>query len=244
MSAAGAMACALPAALRVSAAGSTGMLHAWVALAAVGMGPMLLAVVVLRGAREGLRAFAGEGAALRAWGVGVWVALQFVVLALLGAVLRQNTHQHALAGVTYAFVALGVAAGAAVACARTVVILRASSPSVRKGLLVVLTGAVLLAVGAVSLRFVRAVWQDPMPSAAAATVVDVLAFALAALFSSRPSFARRRPIALLGTPVALAVALAGAPASRDAALRGVVDDRAPMFAPMVDIGSSEPASAP
>jgi hypothetical protein len=205
---------------------------------------MLLAVVVLRGAREGLRAFAGEGAGLRAWGVGVWVAVQFVVLALVGAVLREKTHQHALAGVTYAFVALAVAAGAALACARTVAILRASSPGMRRGLLVVLSGAVLLAVAAVSLRFVRAVWHDPMPSAAAATVVDVLAFALAALFSSRPSFAGRRPIALLGAPVALAVALAGAPASRDAALRGVVDERAPMFAPMVDIGSSEPGSAP
>jgi hypothetical protein len=237
LSGAAALACALPAALRVSASGSTPTVHAWVALAACGVAPMLLAVVVLRGAREGLRGFAGEGAALRAWGAGLWVAAQFVVLALVGAVLREKTHQHALAGVTYAFVALVVAAGSAVACARLVAIARTSSPGVRRALLAILTGLALLAVGAIGLRFARAVSHDPLPSGAAATVIDVLAFALAALFSSRPSFAPRRAIAFLGAPLALAVAVTGASARRDPALRGVMNDRAPVFASLVDFGA-------
>ncbi len=237
------LACALPAALRVSSGASTGTMHAWVALAAVGMLPMLLAVIVLRGAREGLRAFAGEGAGLRVWGFGMWVAAQFVVLSVVGAVLREKTHQHALAGVTYAVVALVVALGTAVTCARFVALVRDASPAARRLLLVALTGVALAAVGAVGLRFVRAVWQDPMPSAPAAMVVDVLAFGLAALFASRPSFAPRRVVAFLSAPVALAVALAGAPAARDPGLRGAVDDRAPMFAPMVDLTAPAPGPA-
>src|SRR5208283_2583547 len=92
LSAAAALACALPAALRVSSAGggsgANGTAHAWVALAAAELVPMLVAVLVLRGAREGLRAFTGEGAGLRAWGMAVWVGAQFVSLAAVGAVLR------------------------------------------------------------------------------------------------------------------------------------------------------------
>jgi hypothetical protein len=237
LAAAGAMACALPAALRVSSAASSGTVRAWVALAAAGLVPMLLAVVVLRGAREGLRAFAGEGAGLRVWGAGMWVATQFVVLAIVGALLRATTHQHALAGVTYAFIALFVAAGSAIVCARVVGILHASSVRTRRILLVALTALALLAVGAVGMRFVRAVWRDPTPSPPAAMVVDVLAFALAALFSSRPSFAPRRAIAVVGPPAAVALLILGVPARKDPALRAAFEDRAPLFAPIVDMTS-------
>jgi hypothetical protein len=241
LAAAGALACALPAALRVSSsasgAGATGTVRAWFALAAAGLVPMLASVVVLRGAREGLRAFTGEGAGLRVWGAGMWVATQFVGLAIVGAVLRATTHQHALAGVTYAFIALFVAAGSAIVCARVVAILRASSVRVRRVLLVVLTALALLAVGAVGMRFARAVWRDPTPSAAAAMVVDVLAFALAALFSSRPSFAPRRAIAVVGPPAAVALLVLGAPARKDPALRAAFADRAPLFAPIVEMTS-------
>ena len=244
LSVAAAVACALPAALRVSpTAGSAGggTVHAWMALAAGGLLPMLFAVVVLRGAREGLRAFVGEGAALRAWGVGMWAAMQFVVLSMVGALLRAKTHQHALAGVTYAFVALLVALGAAIVCARIVASLRGSSERSRRILVVALSLLTLTAAGAVGLRFARAVWHDPMPSTAAATVIDVLAFGLAALFSSRPSFASRKTLALLGPPLAIAIVGFAAAAPRDPALRGAIDDRAPFFASFVDAASSPPS---
>jgi hypothetical protein len=239
LAALGALACALPAALRVSAAasaaGAGSTVKAWVALAAAGLVPMLAAVVVLRGAREGLRAFTGQGAGLRVWGAVMWVATQFVVLAIAGAVLRATTHQHALAGVTYAFVALFVAAGSAIVCTRVVAILRASTDRTRRILLAALTALALLAVGAVGMRFAQAVWHDATPSAAAATVVDVLAFALAALFSSRPSFAPRRALAMVGPPAAVALLVLGVPARRDPSLRTAFEDRAPLFAPIVDM---------
>ena len=83
--------------------------RAWVALAAAALVPMVAAVVVLRGAREGLRAFAGPGAGLRAFGVGLWIASLIVAFTFFGGVLRAHTHHHGLAGVTFAFGALGLA---------------------------------------------------------------------------------------------------------------------------------------
>src|SRR5258708_6925172 len=76
---ASAMAGALPAALRVGAGLGAGLGQdatgrVWTGLAAVSLVPMVAAVVVLRGAREGLRAFGGPGAELRAYGVGLWAA--------------------------------------------------------------------------------------------------------------------------------------------------------------------------
>jgi hypothetical protein len=243
LSVAAALACALPAALRVSASGvatgtTTGRI--WIALAAADLLPMLMAVVVLRGAREGLRALAGEGAGLRAWGLALWVALQFVVLTVVGAVLRATTHQHALAAVTHAFAALAVAIGSALVCARIVAIVAAAPPRTRRALLVLLSCLALVAVAAVGMRFLRAVWREPTPSPAAATVVDVLAFGLAALFGSRPSFALRRSIGLLGVPAAVVVFLAGLPVLRDPVLRRAVHDRAPLLAPIVEVPGATP----
>src|SRR5579872_5733842 len=93
--------CTLPAALRVSGSGLTdaGPLRAWVALAAAALGPMIATVLILRAARDGLRAFGGEGAELRAYGAGLWLASLLVGFSVFGSVLRATTHHHALAGV-------------------------------------------------------------------------------------------------------------------------------------------------
>jgi hypothetical protein len=243
LSAAAALACALPAALRVSASGvamgtTTGRI--WIALAAADLLPMLMAVLVLRGAREGLRALAGEGAGLRAWGLALWGALQFAILTVVGAVLRATTHQHALAAVTYAFAALAVAIASALVCARIVAVVAAASPRTRRVLLVALSCLALIAVAAIGMRFLRAVWREPTPSPAAATVIDVLAFGLAALFGSRPSFALRGPIGVFGVPAAIVVFLVGLPVLRDPALRRAVHDRAPLIAPIVEVPGASP----
>jgi hypothetical protein len=115
LAAAGAVVCSAPATFRLSAALGGGALNAraWLALSAAALGPMVAAIVVLRGAGEGLRAFAGPGAALRAFGVGLWLVSLLVALSWFGSILRAATHHHALAGVTYAFgaLALGVAFG-------------------------------------------------------------------------------------------------------------------------------------
>lgn len=148
LAAAAAMACALPAALRVGpglAQDGTG--RVWTGLAAASLVPMVSAVVVLRGAREGLRAFGGPEAELRAYGVALWASSLLVALTLLGSVLRAATHQHALAGVTFAFGALGMAIGLALVCVRLVAILRGASAAVRGGLALALAMVIFAALG-------------------------------------------------------------------------------------------------
>jgi hypothetical protein len=232
LAAAAALACSVPAAVRVGpVAGGAGLLHAWLGLAAAALGPMVVAVAVLRGAREGLRAFGGPGAGLRAFGAGLWLASMLVVLSVFGSVLRATTHQHALAGVTFAFGALAVAVGAGLVCARLVAILSARSPGARRALVALLGAVALLALAWVGLRFVRAVSHEAAPSAAAATVVDVLAFVLAALLASRRPLLARRVLAYVGPPVVVVVAALGIGALRGDALRDAVIDRAPAFAP-------------
>jgi hypothetical protein len=243
LAAAAAMAAALPAALRVGAGLGAGLGaelgqdatgRVWTGLAAASLVPMVVAVVVLRGAREGLRAFGGPGAELRAYGVGLWASSLLVALALVGSVLRATTHQHALAGVTFAFGAVGVAVGLALGCVRVVAILRDAPSRLRHALALALAMVVFAALGWIGIRFLHAASQEPASAPAAGMVVDVLAFALAALFAARRSLAARRAVAVVGPPVAVAIAALGFSALRDAPLRAAIDDRAPAFASVVD----------
>jgi hypothetical protein len=229
------MAGALPAALRVGAGlGQDATGRAWTGLAAASLAPMVGAVVVLRGAREGLHAFGGPGAELRAYGVVLWAGSLLAAFALLGSVLRATTHHHALAGVTFAFVAVAVAAGLALLCVRIVAILRQAPARVRRSVALTLGGCLLVALGGIGMRFLHAASQEPTSAPAAGMVVDVLAFSLAAVFAARRSLASRRAVALLGPPVAVAIAALGFSALGDASLRTAIDDRAPAFATLVD----------
>jgi hypothetical protein len=80
-----------PAALRVSSA-PDGASGAWPALAAALFFPMLGAIYLLRRTRQGVRAFAGTGAEIRALGLFLFSALLVVTMALLGAGLRAATN--------------------------------------------------------------------------------------------------------------------------------------------------------
>jgi len=232
LAAAAALTCSLPATMRVSnALASEGTVKVWVALAAAALGPMVAAVIVLRGAREGLRAFGGPGSALRAFGVALWLSTLLVGLSLFGSVLRATTHHHALAGVTFAFGAVALATGSAVVCARVVSILREAPRGVRRGLALALGFVACAAVAWVAIGFVGAAASSDDPSSAAAgTVVDVLAFALAAVFGARRSFVARRVLALVGPPVAVVLLAVGASTLKDAPLRDAIEARAPAFA--------------
>ncbi len=223
--------CVLPATLRVCAAigPDESEMRVAVALAAAALGPMVASILVLRGAREGLRAFAGLGVEVRAFGLALWLASLLVTFSVFGSVLRATTHHHALAGVTFAFGALALAVGSAVLCARFVAILRAASPTMRRVMAMALGTAMAAAVGWVGVQFMRATAHDPASASAAAIVVDVLAFALAAGFAAQPSFALRRPLALSGPPVAIVIAVLGVTALRDATLRHAIDEHAPAF---------------
>jgi hypothetical protein len=232
-----ALACALPAAMRVgSAVGATQETtgRAWTALAAAALVPMVAAVVTLRGAGEGLRGYAGPGAELRAYGVALWATWLLMALALFGSVLRSTTHHHALAGVTYAFGAVALAGGLALVCARIVGIMRESSALVRRALALGLAMFVFAAIGGIGARFLHAASHDPASAPAAGMVVDCLAFLLAALIAARAALAARRAVAIVGPPVAVAVAALGLSGLRDPPLRAAIDERAPAFAPVVD----------
>jgi hypothetical protein len=235
VAAAAAMAGALPAALRVGAGlGQDGTGRVWTGLAAASLVPMVGAVVVLRGAREGLRAFGGTGADLRAYGVALWAASLLAALALLGGILRATTHQHALAGVTFAFGAVAAAVGLALVCVRVVAILREAPARMRGGVALALAMCAFAVLGGIGVRFLHAASQEPASAPAAGMIVDVLAFSLAALFAARRSLAGRRAVALVGPPVAVAIAALGFSALGDASLRAAIDDRAPAFAAFVD----------
>jgi hypothetical protein len=211
-----------------------GALRVWLSLGAAALLPMIASVFVLRGAREGLRAFAGTGLGMRTFGVALWLASLLVALALFGQVLRAHTHHHGLAGVTFAFGALALASVSALVCARIVAIARAASPFVRSTVVTILTGVTAIALGYVGLRFVRGASQDAASYGAAGTVVDVLAFALMAFFASHRGLAGRRALAFIGPPVAVALAALGISTLRDPAVREAIAERAPAFAPVVD----------
>ena len=236
VAAAAALACALPAAMRVATAlGAEGTGRAWTGLAASALVPMVATVVILRGAREGLRAFGGPGAELRAYGAVLWAAWLLVTLTFFGSILRATTHHHGLAGVTFAFGALMAAVGLALASARMVVLLRDAAPETRKIAAIGLVLVTVLALGWVGVRFLNAARHDPASAAAAGTIVDILAFALAAGFAARRTLASRRTLAVVGPPVAVAIAALGISALRDSPLRATIDERAPAFAALADV---------
>jgi hypothetical protein len=235
LAAVAAMAASLPAALRVGAGlGDDETGHVWTVLASASLLPMVSAVVILRGAREGLRAFGGPGAELRAYGVGLWAASLLVTLTVLGSVLRATTHHHALAGVTFAFLALAAAVGLALACVRIIAILRGATPHARGVIALVLAMSVFAALGAIGMRFLHAASHEPATAPAAGKDDDVLAIFLAAVFSTRRSLASRRALAVVGPPVAVAIAALGFSSLGDAPLRAAIDERAPAFAAVVD----------
>ncbi len=228
------LACSLPATLRVSerVLATESASRIWLGLATTALAPMVCAILVLRGAREGLRAFSGPGARIRVLGAGVAVLGLTVGLSLFGSVLRAATHNRALAGVTFAMGGLLVVVSAAVAGGRLVVLLEQAPPSRRAlaGVAIVLVlGAALAWTG---MRFASVAGRDPASSASAGVVVDVLAFALAALFAARPSFAERRSLAFAGPVLAVIVACWGFSVLRDPVVRAAIEERAPAFAPV------------
>jgi hypothetical protein len=223
---------AAPAAARVSGVlASASGLRIWLGLAAAALGPMVAAIAVLRGAAEGMRAFAGPGATLRAFGVGMWLASLLVTLSWFGSLLRATTHHHALAGVTYAFGALALAVGLGLLCARIVAILEGASLAARSLALGALGGAMVVALAWMAVRFGRAASHDAASAAEAATVVDVLIFAVCSFLASRRAWGAPRPLALVGPPLAVVTLAMGISTLQDAGLRQSIAERAPTFAP-------------
>jgi hypothetical protein len=239
LAAVAALACASPAWVRVehSLPGSDGSARVWLALASAALGPMLVSVIVLRAARDGLKAFGGPGARLRAFGAALWIGSLLVSLSLFGSLLRATTHHHALAGVTFAFGAVALAVSSAVVCVRIVAILQGASEAVQTAMVAALSVATLAALAWVALGFAAAASRDPASAAAAATVVDIFAFALSAVLAARLSLSSRRTIALVGPPVAVVIAAVGISTLRESPVRDAIRDHAPAFSCVADLAA-------
>jgi choline-sulfatase len=215
----------VPAAARV--ARDESLVRAWISLAACTLLPMIVAIAVARSARGGARTIAGDDAPLATWGIAVWAMTTFLVLAGVGALLRATTHHHGLAGVTFAIGGLGIGGALALFARRLVAIARAADPWGRAAIVTTVVGALLCALLVVVVRVARAGGTELR----SASLVDLLAFAIAAGALSRQTFARIAGLAIGGFPLALGVlALGWALLYREPALVEAIRNEAPVFA--------------
>ena len=199
----------------------------WLALVACAMVPAIVAIAVLRGARDAWALFDGESAWLDAAGVALWGLAMLVVLALFGAVLRATTHHHALAGVTFAIGGVAAGAIAALFVRRLVVIAARFSSAARVVLVLGAFSALVVVVVALAIRLAR---ESPLSPGASAIVVDLLAFIIAVTLLSKPSFARG-VLARTGVPLAAGLfALGFAVLAQSTTVGAAVAERAPAFA--------------
>jgi hypothetical protein len=233
-----------PAALRM-ASESQGAAVAWIGLAACLTVPASLAVLLLRGARAGMRAFASDDPALTAWCLACWAIASLLVLTVLGAVLRATTHHHGLAGVTFALVGLVVLGAIAIALRRVAAIARASEPFARAAALGASLVTLVVALLLVALRVAKASDGAMLPGDSGALLVDGLAFLIAVGLCSRPELARVAWLAHAGIPLALGVvALGAALLTRDPALGAGIRTHAPLLSPLAALVDGAPMAPP
>ena len=222
----------LPAALRLGGEGSVAVLVVrWLILAALATPMAVLAVALLRRARVGIRQLLGERAPLLIIGVLWWAVTELGLLAIFGAVLRKTTHHHALAGVTFAFFAIitGVVVGL-LARRTTTMIGRGGSKLQTMGLASVGVCATIVLI----LVLVRTARASEIH--AAAGIVDAIALSVTALLTSTRAFARIRPLAVVGLPVAILVLVIGLTMLRfDPRLRALLPIGAPLHALVLDL---------
>jgi hypothetical protein len=228
----GAFVASAPAALRLASVPDAG--GAWTSLAALEIAPLMVAIAIFRRTRGGFRSFAGGRAPEVSLVAAVWLLACVLVLSLLGAVLRATTHNHQLAGATYAIVATATSAALVPASARLVEIALAwlqHGDKTRLFFAVILAGT---CVALVVLRLVHALPASAELSASAsATVIDLGAFALAAIIASRPEIGARRALALVGPPASVVLFALGM--HHISALLPALADHAPIFSAAIDL---------
>ncbi len=227
----GSAAAAVPAALRLaSVAGMCSGFGVWALLFGVALVPMSLAVIGIRRARTGLLALGGREGATFLVGLLAWLLASFAALVLLGAVLRSRTHHRALGGVVFGVTAVVAVFGLALVLSRVAKLTRRASPVVLGIVAAVAAGVVGFLVALVRHRLALGA-SPPFPPSESAKLIDGLAFALSAFIASGHPFVHRRALALVGPPLAAVVFMLGVSSWRTCpALRGAVDEQAPIFA--------------
>lgn len=214
----------VPAALRMEGGASlTRALEQWVVLAAVATPFAILAVFVLRQAREGVRILVGDKVSLLAMGFLWWGVLELGVLSVFGALLKKATHHHALAGVTFAAFALVSGIVVAYFAYRTTAMLaRGGEELQRMGLLMAAVSAIIV-LALVGLRTAKAPGMHT-----AGVLVDFVAFVMMTAVASMRIHERFRPVAIGGVPAAVLVMIIGFTTIRfDTSLRDALTETAP-----------------
>ncbi|MEO6575060.1 MAG: hypothetical protein ABIP89_14545, partial [Polyangiaceae bacterium] len=177
---------------------------------------------------------AGAGASERGLGFAIFGVLLLIVMTVLGAILRATTHHHALAGVTFALVTIVAALVLAPISGRTANILATWVAEKKVSHLVMAGAFVVASMPVVAVIVARLGSGASLSRPAAAVIVDLLAFAIAALLASRPELKDRRILAIFGPPVAAALfALGLTTLHTSALLDATIHERAPAFAPAV-----------
>ena len=222
-----AIASSLPAELRIGDGGSVfRAIEQWLALAALLTPLAILAVAVLRRGRVGLRILAGDRGPLFAAAMLWWAVLELGVLSVFGSVLRAKTHQHALAGVTFAILALVSGLVVALLASRGVGLLLRMPPSGHRVALIVAASAAFIVVALVGIRTSRAIGLHT-----AAAMVDGLALVVSSAIASSRAMSRWRPLAVAGVPIAAAILLLGFACVRaEPDLQGLLIEGAPVHA--------------
>jgi hypothetical protein len=227
-----ALAASLPAALRLGEDGSFGRaIEQWVVLSAVATPVAVAAVAVLRRARAGLHLLMGERAPVLAIGVLWWCVLELALLSAFGAVLRLTTHNHALAGVTFAAFAVVTGILVGLFARRTALILARGGASLQRVALAIVGACTFLGIMFVGIRMARA---DGLHTAAG--LVDSIAFAVTTTIASSRLIGRWRPLAISGVPVAVLVIMVGLTTLRfSPTLRAPLAHTAPMHSLVIGV---------
>ena len=164
----------------------------------------VVAVAVLRRARVGLRELLGERAQLSS-------SVSLVVRhharpprRRRRGVLRATTHHHALAGVTFAVFAVMSGIVVALLARRTTAMLDRGGGKLQKVGLTIVGGCAVVVIALVLVRTAKATELH-----AAAGIVDAIALAICARLTSSRAFTKLRPLAVIGSPVAILVLVIG-----------------------------------
>jgi hypothetical protein len=205
----------LPAAVRAGSP-EVPVWQAWIAAAAMTAIPFAVLVALGRAARRAWRKLVGGSGEPVGVGVIAWVAIALPLYVVLGTVLKAATHNRALGGMTFAILALGLAVIAALVAWRTVgfamdLLARRSTRTVAVGSVALLLFALALVTPVGRAIVATGLGLSALPLGVRAAFVDgamaLVAIPLAVAVDPGPSI--RRPLALAGAPVLVALALAG-----------------------------------
>ena len=194
------IACTGHAAVRLTSVGTSWPV-AWVALAAAAFLPAFVLLLALPRAIAVVQAFDPAASRTRWTAIFLWVANMELAAWVMGKFLRQSTHHHALAGATYAVLAVVLAVGIGLFAARVASLIAKLGDQVLR---------VALVVAALAAVAVLAFLARALGDTARITLIDAAAFVAAVGLAARASQVNDPKVGYIGGPLAIACFVVGA----------------------------------